>query len=115
VHPGSRQKMKDSSLQLHLSRRCRMKKNHEDEIDFFEGELNLCHALLDIAGPKHLTGLIAKARLGYENAMLWIGTVRDPIKLSRITTKLDRLRQRLSRYSTEPQSAAAGVAIKAGL
>lgn len=89
-----------------------MKKDCDNEIDFFERELNLCHSLLDIAGPKPLTGLIAKARLGYESAVLWIGTVRDPMKLGRITRKLDRLRERLSRYSPPAPSAAAAVAVK---
>ena len=92
-----------------------MKKDCNDEIDFFERELNLCHALLDIAGPKPLAGLVAKARLGYENAVLWVGTVRDPMKLRRITETLDRLRERLLRYSPEAQSAAASLAVKAVL
>jgi hypothetical protein len=73
-----------------------MKKDCDEEIDFFERELNLCHALLDIAGPKPLTDVIAKAWLGYENVMLWIGTVRDPMKLNRIAAKLDRLGERLA-------------------
>jgi hypothetical protein len=87
-----------------------MKKACDDEIDLFERELNLSHALLDIAGPKPLTDLIAKARLGYENVVLWIGTVRDPMKLGRIAANLDRLRERLSRCSRE---AVTGVGVKA--
>ncbi|MBV8551543.1 MAG: hypothetical protein JOY54_09600 [Acidobacteriaceae bacterium] len=82
------------------------------EIEFFERELNLSHALLDIAGPKPLTDLIAKARLGYENAMLWIGTVHDPTKLCRISAKLDRLKERLSRCSSQTASAAMSVGVK---
>lgn len=90
-----------------------MEKDGDEVIAFFESELNLSHGLLDIAGPKPLTEIIAKARLGYENVVLWIGTVHDPSKLGRITAKLDRLRERLSRCSSEVQSAK-GVAVKAG-
>ena len=110
--PGNTKIMNESSLLLRLLRRFCMKKDCDDEIDFFERELNLSHALLDIAGPKQLASLIAKARLGYENVVLWIGAVRDPVKLDRISAKLDRLRERLSRYSPEP-SAATSVGVSA--
>lgn len=73
-----------------------MEMNADERIEFIERELNLSHALLDVAGPKPLTDLIAKARLGYENAILWIGNVPDPMKLLRITAKLDRLKERLA-------------------
>lgn len=89
-----------------------MKKGCDDENDFFERELDLCDALLDIAGPKPLAGLITKARLGYENAVLWIGTVRDPMKLGRLTTKLDRLRERLSKFAVQAASRAPDAAVK---
>lgn len=72
-----------------------MEMDSDEQIEFIERELNLSHALLDVAGPKPLTDLIAKARLGYENAMLWIENVHDTTKLRRITAKLDRLRERL--------------------
>lgn len=44
-----------------------MKKDCDDKSDLFERELNLSHAFLDIAGPKPLAGIIAKAWLRYEN------------------------------------------------
>ena len=77
-----------------------MDKTCDEEIGLSERELNLSHALLDIAGPKPLTDLIAKARMGYENALQCIGSVHDPAKLGRITAKLDRLRERLSKCSS---------------
>jgi len=73
-----------------------MEKDVEPEVKFFESELDLYNAFLDIAGPKPLTNLIAKARLGYETVLLWAGTMHDPTKLARINAKLDRLRERLS-------------------
>ena len=57
-----------------------MEKDLEPEIKFFESELDLCNAFLDIAGPKPLTNLIAKARLGYETVLL--GPERCTIRLS---------------------------------
>lgn len=83
-----------------------MEQDREQEFKFFESELDICHAFLDIAGPKPLTHLISKARLGYEHVLLWIGTVHDSTKLGRINAKLDRLRERLSSnlYSASPQT-----------
>ncbi|MBV8072059.1 MAG: hypothetical protein JO270_19285 [Acidobacteriaceae bacterium] len=88
-----------------------MQADRDEEVEFFESELDVCHALLDIAGPKPVKDLIAKARLGYENALQWIGTVRDPSKLGRIRAKLDRLGQRLSRTPALPQPAANGLRV----
>ena len=87
-----------------------MEKDREQEITFFEHELDICHAFLDIAGPKPLANLIAQARLGYEDVMLWIGTMHDSAKLVRISAKLDRLRERLSSSwpSAARQTAGAG-------
>ena len=73
-----------------------METDCDEEVEFFESELDVCHALLDLAGPKPLTDLIAKARQGYENALQWTGTVHDPARLRRISAKLDRLRDRLA-------------------
>jgi hypothetical protein len=89
------------------------KEDINQEIEFLESELDLSHAILDIAGPKPLKDLIAKARLGYENASQSIGMVRDPIQLSRITAKLNRLRARLSRSSCPAPSAVQGLSMKA--
>lgn len=91
--------MNDSSLAARLVLRRYMEIEIDDQVEVFESELNLCHALLDVAGPRPLSETIAKARLGYENALQWIGSVRDPIKLRRISGKLDRLRERLSANS----------------
>ena len=90
-----------------------METESDEEIEFFERELNLSHALLDIAGPKPLADLIAKARLGYEYTVQCIGRVHDPAKLSRITAKLERLRERLSKCSSQVPSAAMAVRVKA--
>jgi len=81
-----------------------MQKDCDQEIEFFEREVDLCHAFLDIAGPKPLADLIAKVRLGYENVLHCIGTVRDPAKLGRIRAKLDRLKERLSAISSPAPS-----------
>lgn len=82
-----------------------MDKDCNEEIEFFESELDLSHALLDVAGPKPISDLIAKARAGYEDALHWIGSVRDPAKRSRISAKLDRLKERLSKCSSRAPSA----------
>lgn len=73
-----------------------METYYDEEVQFFESEVDLCHALLDIAGPKPPTDLISKARLGYEHVVLWAGTVHEPARLGKITKKLDRLRERLA-------------------
>lgn len=91
-----------------------METDYDEDVQFFESELDLCHGLLDIAGPKPLTDLIAKARTGYENTLQWIATVHDPISLSRINVKLDRLRERLSGSSSRVPLRASLGGIKAG-
>jgi hypothetical protein len=88
------------------------KEDRDREIKFFESELDLAHAFLDIAGPKPLKDLIAKARVAYENASQWVGMVRDPIQLRRITAKLDRLRERLARCSSQAASATMNLRVK---
>jgi hypothetical protein len=91
-----------------------MDKDREQEIKFFESELDICHAFLDIAGPKQLINLIAKARLGYENVLLWIGTMHDSSQLARINAKLDRLRERLSSCSPPAPSQTAAASVNRG-
>jgi hypothetical protein len=83
------------------------------EVEFLERELDLCHAFLDIAGPKRLASLLSKAREGYENVLHLIDVVNDPGKLSRLTPKLNRLRERLSANSPSMPSTTKALSAKA--
>ena len=83
-----------------------MKEGCEQEIEFFDAEVDLCHGFLDTAGPKPSQDVIAKVRLGYERLLHCLWTVHDPAKLDRLTAKLDRLRERLSAFSYRIPSSA---------
>jgi hypothetical protein len=92
-----------------------MEKDHylESKIEFFEREVDLYHAFLDITGPKHIPALIADARRGCQNVLDWIGTVNDPTRLARLSTKLNRLKECLLAGSSDRPSGGKALGAKA--
>ena len=69
-------------------------------IQFLDNELDLCQTFLDLAetdadDPAVADQARANARRGFEAVLSLIHTVRDPGELDRLTTKLDRLNERL--------------------
>jgi hypothetical protein len=66
---------------------------------FLEGELNFCHMCLDAAGPKPTANVLTAVRRGYDTVCSCLVTVRDAAALTRIDSKLSRLRERLLPFS----------------
>jgi hypothetical protein len=98
-------------------RYCHMHEHHDEQLqlEFFESELDLCHALLDVAGPKPTTSILTKTVQGYETVWQWVGSLHDPSKFSRVTTKLDRSRDRLLASLHESATQADGDERRIGL
>lgn len=74
-------------------------------IQFLDNELDLCQTFLDLAeidanDPAAADKARVNARRGYQTALSLIHTVRDPGELDRLTTKLDRLKERLGNGQT---------------
>ena len=69
-------------------------------LEFLDSELNLCHMLLDIAGPKPTANVLVKLRQEYETVCTCFGTVREASALAALTSKLTRLQKRLLPFLT---------------
>ncbi len=74
-------------------------------IQFLDNELDLCQTFLDLAevdadDPAVANKARANAQRGFQTVLSLIATVRDPGELDRLTTKLDRLKERLGNVPT---------------